>query len=56
MGVAAAGSEVEKNLIVRGGACEPPAKREMAPNPWNTGIEMIYSENRQKGKNRLSAT
>lgn len=26
------------------------------PNPWNTGIEMIYSENRQKGKNRLSAT
>lgn len=29
MGVAAAGSEVEKNLIVRGGACEPPAKREM---------------------------
>lgn len=29
MGVAAAGSEAEKNLIVRGGACEPPTKREM---------------------------
>lgn len=27
-----------------------------ALNTWNTGIEMMYSESRQKGKNRLSAT